>query len=213
MNIQYLIDNKSTIKSLNQKLINFKYKYINNNSFLETLLNGLIILAGLIMSLFGASSCAIFLIEENILAVIIIFIITLFVIYLYLNFIFFITEKIAIGKKYNKFQQALHEFIGEGISFLKKELIKSTINNLTKKEKNLLEEFIEKTNKQYKIKMQSKIKKVLIENKKLFHKYDRDDLIEVINLIDDNNLKSELINKVISTNKNKINKNNVILEI
>ena len=62
--------------------------------------------------------------------------------------------------------------------------------------------------------MQSHIEKILIENKESFHKYNRNNLIEIINFAD-NKLKSELIDKVIAidSKKNKINKKNVILEI
>ena len=214
MNIQYLINNKSTLISLNQKLKNFKKEYENNSSVLETSLNTFIFVFWLIINIIASFFCAKFLVEENILGMLIISFTLLFD-FLFISSISSIRDKLVIGKKYNKFQQAFNEFEGESISFSKKELIESTINNLTKKEKNLLEEFIEKSDKKYKIKMQNNISKILIENKELFHKYDRDNLIEVINLIDNNNLKSELINKVISIDlkKNKVIKNKTILEI
>lgn len=213
MNLEYLIDNKSTLTSLNQKLSNFKKEYQNNGSFLETSLNVFIFVFGLIINIIGSVFLVGYLIQGNILGVLIFPLILAFN-YFYISSIFFIKDKVAIGKKYNKFQQGFNEFIGDGISFSKKELIESTINNLTKKEKNLLEEFIKK-DKRYKIKMQSNIRKILVENKELFHKYDRDDLVEIINIVDDNDLKSELINKVITidSKKNKINKNKVVLEI
>tara|TARA_Y100001960_G_scaffold333541_1_gene439279 strand:- start:1205 stop:1846 length:642 start_codon:yes stop_codon:yes gene_type:complete len=213
MNLQYLIDNKSTLTSLNQKLINFKKEYKNNSTTLENLLNIFIFIFALAINLICAAFSAKLLVKGNISGMLL-FPSMLAFDYFYLNFIFFINEKVAIGKKYNKFQQALHEFVGDGISFSKKELIESTINNLTKKEKNILEEFIEKSDKKYKIKMQSHIEKILIENKESFHKYNRNNLIEIINFAD-NKLKSELIDKVIAidSKKNKINKKNVVLEI
>lgn len=214
MNLQYLIDNKSTLTSLNQKLKNFKKEYKNNSSVLETLLNTFIFVFCIIINIIASAFCVNLLIEESILGILM-FPLFLLLDFLLISSIFFIRDKLAIGKKYNKFQQAFNEFEGDGISFSKKQLIESTINDLTKKEKILLEEFIEKSNKRYKIKMQSNIRKILIENKDLFHKYDRDDLIEIINFVDNNDLKSELINKVITinSNKNKINKNKVVLEI
>lgn len=213
MNLEYLIDNKSTLKSLNEKLKNFKKEYENNSTGLEISLNIFIFVFGIAINIIAAVFSAKLLVKGNISGMLLFPFILAFD-YFYLTFIFFINEKVAIGKKHNKFQQAFHEFVGDGISFSKKELIESTINNLTKKEKNLLEEFIEKSDKKYKIKMQSHIEKILIENKESFHKYNRNNLIEIINFAD-NKLKSELIDKVITidSKKNKINKKNVILEI